>query len=110
MIDLMKERLREARDDYGLTQRELGELIGVGKSVIMALENVTAMKAIHLEHLVAVAETLDVSIDWLFGRTNRAGMVEVPKIVEKPVVRKYFNHKWNENGDSFVRISENETW
>ena len=109
-VELMKQRLREARESYGLTQKELGELTGTSKAVIMALENITAMKAVQLDTMVVVADVLDISIDWLFGRTNEAGIREVSKIVEQPVVVKYFNGKWNREGeDALIRVDENET-
>ena len=74
VMELMRTRLREAREAQGLTQKDLAEIIGAGKGVVMALENTTLMRAVNLDALCDVCDALDISIDWLFGQTtNKQG-------------------------------------
>lgn len=97
VMELMKTRLRETREEWNLTQRELGDMIGVGKGVIMALENMTVLKGCNLDALCDVCDVLDISVDWLFGRSDQKGIVEVPVLQDKLVVKKFFNPKWEDD-------------
>jgi len=58
-------RLREARKERGLTQTELGELIGVGKSAICCYEKETRNPT--LEALIEMIHVFGVSADYLLG-------------------------------------------
>lgn len=58
-------RLREARKQRGLTQTELGELIGVGKSAICCYEKETRNPT--LEALLEMIHVFGVSADYLLG-------------------------------------------
>ena len=58
-------RLREARKQRGLTQTELGELIGVGKSAICCYEKETRNPT--LEALLELINVFGVSADYLLG-------------------------------------------
>ena len=59
-------RLRAAREMRGLSQRELGEKLGVSQSAVAYLEGVERPS---FENLVKVAQLLDVSADYLCGLT-----------------------------------------
>ena len=58
-------RLREVRKAKGLTQTELGELIGVGKSAICCYEKETRNPT--LEAIIEMIHVLGVSADYLLG-------------------------------------------
>lgn len=58
-------RLREARKQRGLTQTELGELIGVGKSAICCYEKETRNPT--LEAVLEMIHVFGVSADYLLG-------------------------------------------
>ena len=63
------ERLREARTAKGLTQSELGRLVGgVGKTTISQYEN--GIRKPDIETLERLADVLNRSVDWLLGRTD----------------------------------------
>ncbi len=65
---LIGNRLREARRQRGLTQSELGDLIGVGKSAICCYEKETRNPT--LESIVELMHVLGVSADYLLGTDN----------------------------------------
>ena len=58
-------RLREVRKEKGLTQTELGELIGVGKSAICCYEKETRNPT--LEAFIEMIHVFGVSADYLLG-------------------------------------------
>lgn len=58
-------RLREVRKQKGLTQTELGELIGVGKSAICCYEKETRNPT--LEAIIEMIHVFGVSADYLLG-------------------------------------------
>lgn len=58
-------RLREVRKAKGLTQTELGELIGVGKSAICCYEKETRNPT--LEAVLEMMHVFGVSADYLLG-------------------------------------------
>ena len=58
-------RLREVRKQKGLTQTELGELIGVGKSAICCYEKETRNPT--LEAVIEMVHVFGVSADYLLG-------------------------------------------
>ncbi len=71
-VELFCNRIREARNKKGITQKELSQLSGVSTVMISAYErsNITSGKNPALNNIFAIAEALDVSIDWLCGREN----------------------------------------
>lgn len=58
-------RLREARKAKGLTQEQLGDLIGVGKSAICCYEKETRNPT--LEAVIEMIHVFGVSADYLLG-------------------------------------------
>ena len=58
-------RLREVRKAKGLTQEQLGELIGVGKSAICCYEKETRNPT--LEAVIEMMHVFGVSADYLLG-------------------------------------------
>lgn len=62
---LLGTRLKKLRLEAGLTQKELGELVGVTKVSVCCYENGTRLPS--LETLVDLANTLKVDVDYLLG-------------------------------------------
>lgn len=60
----MKNRVKELRDSFGLTQKELGEKVGVSRQAINAIETRKFDPSIWLAHDLAVFFGL--SIEQLF--------------------------------------------
>lgn len=64
----MHYRLKELRRSARLTQKSLGNLIGISQQVISRIErNGNTMT---LEHLLLLADYYDVSADYILGRTK----------------------------------------
>jgi len=64
------ERLRTARVMRGLTQTQLACKIGRNKTTISHFESINEARQPCLGNLVKLADALDVSTDFLLGRTN----------------------------------------
>ena len=62
------ERLKAAREKAGLTRKELGDAINISPAGYAYYER--GQRDPSLKSLVALANTLGVSLDWLCGRTN----------------------------------------
>lgn len=62
---LFSKRLKELRKEMGLTQKELGEKIGVTKVSICCYENGTRTPT--LDTLIDLANTLNVELTYLLG-------------------------------------------
>lgn len=65
---MLSERLRKARKAIGLTQEELAERASTTKGTISNYENNHSTPPNDM--LRQLADILDVSTDWLLGRTN----------------------------------------
>lgn len=63
------ERLRSLRTERDVTQKDLGELLGVKNFSIYTYEKGRSEPTI--DGLIALADFFDVSIDYLVGRTDR---------------------------------------
>lgn len=66
-------RLKELRVERNLTQKELGNLIGVAQSNINRWENETVQPS--AEFVIKLANLFMVSTDYLLGRTDELGAV-----------------------------------
>ena len=66
--DVLAERLKHHRRRLGLTQLEFAEQTGIPNQVISRLEH--GHQSLYVERLVALATTLNVSMDYLVGRTD----------------------------------------
>jgi transcriptional regulator with XRE-family HTH domain len=62
------QRTAAAREAAGLTQTELGQKVGVSQRVIANWERKPV--ALRAEQLIALADALNVSADYLLGRPN----------------------------------------
>jgi transcriptional regulator with XRE-family HTH domain len=66
--EVLAERLRRQRMSLGLNQADLAERTGIPYQVISRLEH--GHQSIYVERLVELADTLNVSLDYLVGRTD----------------------------------------
>ena len=64
--NVFPQRLKELRLKKRLTQIELGEKVGVKQSTFTKWEN--GKREPNIETLLKLADSLEVSLDWLFGR------------------------------------------
>ncbi len=80
-------RLKDARKQRGLTQSELGDLIGVGKSAVCCYEKETRNPT--LESIVELMHVLGVSADYLLGTDN----IVKPKSAETTEYRTMTNEE-----------------
>lgn len=71
---MIGKRVRELRMEKGLSQQELGIIIGVTKVSVCGYENGTRLP--NLEKLIKLAEALETTTDYLLGR-------EVPVVNEE---------------------------
>ena len=77
--DVFAERVREYRLMLGLTQQALGDLAGLSKQAINDIE--AGRRLTTLDKAVALANTFNVSLNWLVGRENSASS---PKPAKDP--------------------------
>ncbi len=63
---IIGERIKEARKNMNLTQKELGDILGVSKVSICGYENGTRIPT--LENFIQLLEVLEVKPDYLLGR------------------------------------------
>jgi methanogenic corrinoid protein MtbC1 len=67
-MSVFSERVRVLRTQSGLTQKQLGEALGLGQTSIANYEQETRFPDGNL--LLKIAEHFDVSLDYLLGRTS----------------------------------------
>lgn len=67
-MDVFCQRLQQLRKRKGLSQRALGELCGLSKSVIATYELDARMPS--AQSLIALADFFNVSTDYLLGRDS----------------------------------------
>jgi len=65
---IFAQRVRMARLSKKLTQSALAEVLGVTKTYVSDLER--SRRTTTIEKFVTLADVLDVSTDYLFGRTD----------------------------------------
>ena len=65
---ILSERLKLLRAERGLTMPQLGQIVGVKKQAIDNLEKGESRPSFDL--LCALADALDVSLDYLVGRSD----------------------------------------
>lgn len=83
------ERIKFARKEAGLTQRELGERLGITYQTVAQWEN--NLRNPKFDTLRRIAEALDIAIDYLWGFTDSpdtriATQGDIDKILDGEVV------------------------
>ena len=68
MLNTFGKRLKEIRIERGLRQEDIGAIVHVGKSTVSQWENNVHVPDI--ETIAKIASHLNVSIDYLLGRTD----------------------------------------
>lgn len=68
-------RLRDLREDSDLSQKEIASMLGIQQTVYSRYER--GFQTIPLEHLLVLADTYRVSLDYLTGRTENRFMVKM---------------------------------
>ena len=86
MKDTFAKNIKNLRKELGLTQTELANKIYINKSMISAYEKGTRMPS--LDALIALSETLNVSIDFLLGiqrdsTNDRETTIDISGLTEK---------------------------
>lgn len=76
-MTLFAQRLKEARNSKGLTQKELSDLSGVSTVMISQYErsDIATGKNPALNNVYSLANVLEVSIDWLCGLTEKQDII-----------------------------------
>jgi len=75
-FSLFRERLAEACRVRGMTHEAVYRSIGLGGRRALDLQSVGVLRALDLYRVCQIADRLDVSVDWLLGRSN---VMELPK-------------------------------
>ena len=68
-MEIFAERMKELRLERGLTQEEVGKIIGVKRYSVYSYEKGRACP--EMKGLVALADFFEVSMDYLAGRTDK---------------------------------------
>ncbi len=66
---VLGQRIRELREQQGMSQAALARTLGASINAINMLE-VGSTRAPHIDRLIAIADLFNVSIDYLVGRTD----------------------------------------
>lgn len=61
-------RLRDLREDKDLSQKDIGEMLGIQQTVYSRYER--GYQNIPVEHLLKLADFYNVSTDYILSRTN----------------------------------------
>ncbi len=82
-------KLRQLRQEYKISCRQLGKDIGLSSSALSHYE--TGLSVPSIESALKIAEYFDVSLDYLFGRTEYRNQEEEQKRVKKAAAKQYIN-------------------
>ena len=66
---LFKEQLKLVRVQKGFTQKQLADAVAINRSTIGHWE--TGIREPDIDYLCRLADVLDVSLDWLTGRSDK---------------------------------------
>jgi transcriptional regulator with XRE-family HTH domain len=77
-FSLFRERLAEACHVRNTTPTRIARIIGMSPRRIIDLEY-SGAKALDIYRLGQIADALDVSLDWLMGRSNVRNVMEMPE-------------------------------
>ena len=67
-MKVFAERLTELRKQYKYTQRQMADILDISQPSYIRYENDTSEPT--QENLVKIADTFDVSVDYLLGRSD----------------------------------------
>jgi hypothetical protein len=86
-FSVFRERLAEACRLRDMTHSALCKGIGLSPKKAVDLEY-SPLKALDLYRVCQIADKLDVSVDWLLGRSNVMSVMEMPEDFPEPPKRK----------------------
>lgn len=66
---MFKDRLKELREDQGMTQEKIADKLNISRSMLSNYE--TGKFEPNLETLILIADFFNVSLDYLLGRTKK---------------------------------------
>ncbi len=92
------DRLHELRKDRGMSQEELGQLLGVQKTAIYKYEK--GLTSIPQNKIAKICDIFGVPADYLLGRSN-----ETPEELRKFIKIKFYD-RWTVNGPIQSKIPE----
>ena len=72
----LADRLKELRKDKGLTQKDLGDILGVGKTTISMYENGNSTPNDEIK--LKICDYFDISLDYLIGKSSIKNYSENP--------------------------------
>jgi hypothetical protein len=78
---VFQERLAAACLTRNITEREVFRSIGLGGRKTMSFGRI-GVRALDLPWVCQIADALDVSLDWLMGRSNLMEVMEMPELSE----------------------------
>lgn len=87
--DMIALRLRELRQEYKISCRQLGKDIGLSASALSHYE--TGISVPSIESALRIAEYFHVSMDYLLGRSEFRNQEEARERVKKKAVKQYIN-------------------
>jgi len=74
----LADRIKELRENYGLTRLEMAKRLGVNKSTITRYENGEMNPTIDM--LIKIRETFGVTVDWITGVDTNGEDKYIPAI------------------------------
>ena len=97
-MEIISERIRKLRKDLGISQEKIGKMLGAKQASINSYEH--SKSAIPTKVLLWYAEFFDVSLDYIFGRTDNPRGMEC-KFKPKPFIE---IAKQNEKLKDFIEM------
>lgn len=98
--EVLRKRITETREDQGLSQAELAEKAGVTPAAISQIEKGHRVPTIPVLH--RIANVLNVSIDYLTGKTNKS---ELEDLLQHEDFKTFFRgfESLNEDDKEFIK-------
>lgn len=97
VIDMFGERLKKLRQNVGLSQQELADILNVSKSCICQYEKNSRIPSIEI--LIGISNYFDTTIDYLLGNVvhiqrNKVGISSL-SLEEIDLIKKIRKHNIN---------------
>lgn len=94
--------LKELRQSKGLTQQELGDLVGISASNVRMIEK--NQRNGSLDVVSKLADYFNVSIDYLEGKTNYKNSTEIATNIINKLIELNIINNVNEINDNILNI------
>ncbi len=83
----MKNNIKKLREEYNLTQKDIGELLSKSQQSISRLEK--GQRDIDIYELCILADHFNVSTDYILGRTKNKNTPDVASAFETILIENY---------------------